>query len=305
VKGLNFSRCALGICAAAAMLAGCGGSSPPIGTSGSGDDTRTYHRTFKYSGKEQTFQVPAGVTQVTVVALGAAGGPQPGSQGNGALGGRVSAELPVKPGEQLAVFVGGAGASGGYNGGGSGQGRTDYASGAGGGASDIREGGSALKDRILVAGGGGGEGESGRPSTDGSGGQGGGKTGGRGVDGENFGGHDACRRPEGDGGGGGTQQSGGTGGHAHCRLASSGKPGILGNGGAGGTGIGGGGGGGGYYGGGGGGGGNEIMSYGLYGGGGGGGGGSSYAERNAREYQSWRGWKDASGDGSVVFSWRE
>jgi hypothetical protein len=304
MKPFAVSRFALNMIVAAASLTGCGGPQSSIGASGTGDgDMVTHRHTFKYTGNEQTFQVPAGATRVTVVALGAAGGPQPGSQGTGALGGRVSAELPVKPGEQLAVFVGGAGASGGYNGGGSGQGRTDYASGAGGGASDIREGGSALKDRILVAGGGGGEGESGRPSAYGSGGKGGAKTGGRGVDGENFGGHGACRRPEGDGGGGGSQQNGGTGGPAHCRLASSGKPGVLGNGGAGGTGIGGGGGGGGYYGGGGGGGGNEIMSYGLYGGGGGGGGGSSYAERSAREYQSWRGWKDATGNGAIVISW--
>jgi hypothetical protein len=66
----------------------------------------------------------------------------------------VVAELPVVPGERLAIFVGGAanGASGGYNGGGSGEGSGSYASGAGGGATDIREGGDALKDRIIVAG---------------------------------------------------------------------------------------------------------------------------------------------------------
>jgi hypothetical protein len=34
MKSLDFGRCALGICAAAAMLAGCGGSQPPIGAPG-------------------------------------------------------------------------------------------------------------------------------------------------------------------------------------------------------------------------------------------------------------------------------
>src|ERR1700678_2677551 len=34
MKNLDFGRCALGICAAAVMLAGCGGSQPPIGASG-------------------------------------------------------------------------------------------------------------------------------------------------------------------------------------------------------------------------------------------------------------------------------
>jgi hypothetical protein len=34
MKSLDFSRCALSICAAAAMLAGCGGSQPPIGAPG-------------------------------------------------------------------------------------------------------------------------------------------------------------------------------------------------------------------------------------------------------------------------------
>jgi hypothetical protein len=34
MKNLDFGRCALGICAAAAMLAGCGGSQPPVGSTG-------------------------------------------------------------------------------------------------------------------------------------------------------------------------------------------------------------------------------------------------------------------------------
>ena len=34
MKSLDFSRYVLGVCAAVAMLAGCGGSQPPIGTPG-------------------------------------------------------------------------------------------------------------------------------------------------------------------------------------------------------------------------------------------------------------------------------
>ncbi|MFY9665140.1 MAG: hypothetical protein WAK19_11895 [Candidatus Cybelea sp.] len=59
----------------------------------------------------------------------------------------------------------------------------------------------------------------------------------------------------------------------------------------------GGGGGGGYYGGGGGGGGGFAAN------GGGGGGGSSYVEPIAIEPRMWQGWKNATGDGLVVFSW--
>jgi len=35
----------------------------------------------------------------------------------------------------------------------------------------------------------------------------------------------------------------------------------------------------------------------------GGGGGSSYIEPSARKYESWQGWKTATGNGLVVFSW--
>ncbi|MFY9666130.1 MAG: hypothetical protein WAK19_16915, partial [Candidatus Cybelea sp.] len=63
------------------------------------------------------------------------------------------------------------------------------------------------------------------------------------------------------------------------------------------------GGGGGYYGGGGGGGGaGEYAS--VYGGAGGaGGGGSSWAKSSVADFRTWGGWKDATGDGLVVFSW--
>jgi hypothetical protein len=64
----------------------------------------------------------------------------------------------------------------------------------------------------------------------------------------------------------------------------------------------GGGGGGGYYGGGGGG---SGYTYNYYdGGGGGGGGGSTYIERHAITVKAWQGWKNATGNGLVVFDWK-
>jgi hypothetical protein len=298
-------RYAFSLSASVAFLSGCGGSQPPIGTPGALVRAAAGYRTFKYTGAEQRFKVPAGVTVIAVDALGAAGGIQAGGSEQGALAGRVSAELPVTPGESLAVFVGGTSSSvdGGYNGGGGGQGSGSYVSGAGGGASDIRENGDTLADRILVAGGGGGQGDA---SPD-SGGLGGGKTAGTGENGRNLGGTTKCKEPQGHGGGGGTQHSGGSGGRAGkgaCR-GLPGTAGTLGNGGAGGdSNLGGGGGGGGYYGGGGGGGGFIIFSYGYATGtAGGGGGGSSYAEPSAKKYQSWRGWKDAIGNGKIVITW--
>jgi len=181
------------------LFAGCSVSQPPI-TLGSGaasgaiDHPRTRHRTFHYTGTEQTFKVPRGVTQVTVTANGASG-PYGTVKGSctlaGGLGGLVQATIPVTPGETLAVFVGGEGTigaacgsqygngSGGFNGGGDGgsAGYGDIGDG-GGGASDVREGSSALSDRILVAGGGGGLGASAAQGQGGTGGVGGGRRGG-------------------------------------------------------------------------------------------------------------------------------
>jgi hypothetical protein len=75
------------------------------------------------AGLEQSFKVPAGVTQVTIAAGGASGaagfGYYYGSYAApGGLGGRVKATIPVTPKERLAIFVGGSGSDGGFNGGG-------------------------------------------------------------------------------------------------------------------------------------------------------------------------------------------
>ncbi len=334
MKSLGLGRIAFAMGAAAVLLAACGGLQPTMrapgvmpqnqlqqrpGSTGSATPrtsplgNRRYHHTFKYARHQQLFKVPLGVTRITVVARGAAGGSPPYSPRRGGLGGRVYAEVPVQPGETLYVFVGGAGSEGfgharaGFNGGGEPGDRYSFASG-GGGASDVRQGGARLSDRILVAGGGGGQGA--YDNGGGPGGAGGPSTGGAGGD-----------APSGGGGGGagGGQTAGGQGGpggYASCHSPSeAGQSGTLGVGGDGGDGNAyyqgseegggaGGGGGGGYYGGGGGG----AGASGVYGcdgmPGGGAGGGSSYVEPKAIEWREWRGWKDAIGNGLIVFSWQ-
>lgn len=121
-------------------------------------------KTFVFTGSEQTYTVPAGVTMLGVDAIGGSGAP--------AIAGtamELGAALPVRPGEVLYVEVAqsatGSGAT--FGGGGAG-GAGDAPGGAGGGASDVRTcsvqaahcpgGGTSLASRLLVAGGGGGDG---------------------------------------------------------------------------------------------------------------------------------------------------
>jgi hypothetical protein len=160
MKSLDFRHYALCSSVVAAMLAGCGGSQPPIGaapgaTSGNGDSL-PYHKSFYYTGTKQWFKVPAGVTQIDVVGRGAAGGGGDGGSVYGGRGGRVHAVVPVTPGERLAVFVGGtasgySGMNGGFNGGGSGGcGPYNQCTGlGGGGASDVRQGGFTRRSGFL------------------------------------------------------------------------------------------------------------------------------------------------------------
>jgi hypothetical protein len=223
----------------------------------------TDSRVFSYTGSIQTFLVPADVTSIGIDAAGASGY----SPVTPANGGRVVTTLTVTPGTTINIYVGGSGAlgsgaSGGWNGGGAaGTGSQGFnPPGSGGGASDIRIGGVALNNRILVAGGGGGRGD----WYGGAGGAGGGTTGANGV---------SCYLG-GGGGGGGTPSAGGIGGLGYGGC-SDGFAGASGNGGDGGScAHSGGGGGGGYYGGGGGGGDNVVIND----DGGGGGGGSNYTD---------------------------
>jgi len=270
-------------------------------------------QTFSYSGSVQTFTVPACKTQIQIEAWGAQGRSATAG-GTGGLGGYVLGNLAVTPGQVLQIYVGG---QMGYNGGGAPGPNGSVSSGApigvdsggvGGGASDVRTG-SALTDRVIVAGGGGGGGHLGvwttcdiPPGTGGAGGAGGGNAGGNGIS-------TACGCNSGGGFGGqpGTQNAGGAGGTLNpigcttSNAAMHGNPGTFGVGGNGSTQFanssgpgGGGGGGGGWYGGGAGSNGNNTTA------GGGGGGGSNYTG-GVTAAQSQNGIR--SGNGQVIITW--
>ena len=230
---------------------------------------------YNYTGAVQTWTVPAGVTSINVDMSGAKGGTGTNNYGVGANGGRTQATYPVSAGQVLNIYVGGlnVGATGGYNGGGNGGGAA-YSAGAGG-ASDIRIGGTALANRVIVAGGGGsGGGDYSLHNYD-NGGPGGGLIGSAGYDGLTLGGS--------YGGGGGTQAAGGAavGGNG----CTAGVTGVGGNGGA----TYGGSGGGGYFGGGG-------------GGYGGGGGGSNYTDGTATSVINTQGYNAGAGIVSISYS---
>jgi hypothetical protein len=198
--------------------------------------------TYLYTGSNQTFTVPAGVSRMNVELWGAGGGDFGGS------GGFVSGTLTVTPYEGLTIVVGGGGtgtvnsfAFGGGGAGGAGNGQNaPFLAGGGGGYSGIF---SAATPLVVVGAGGGGE-----YTFSVGGGGGGGLVGGS------------------NGGGGGTQSTGGLG-EGGPNATDGGY--LQGGNGANDVNafFGGGGGGGGYYGGGGGGG---LGGY------QGGGGGSSY-----------------------------
>ncbi len=235
-------------------------------------------QTFNFTGSQQTWTVPNGVTSINFTIAGAKGGN--GTSGiAGANGATLAGALAVTPGQTIFINVGGQGAinAGGFNGGGNG----GSGAGGGGGATDIRLGGNGLGNRAVVAAGGGGAGRG--PSyspTPGAGGTGtfcgspwgyGGSNGGGCSAGTSGGCAGGTAPSYGTGGaGGGLSSGGGTAGSGGGVL---GQAGSLGQGGNGGTSVyGAGGGGGGYYGG----------SAGMSGSGGchgGGGGGSSYADQ--------------------------
>ena len=243
--------------------------------------------TFSYTGSQQMWTVPSGITSVQVTALGAVGGT--GSAQAGGFGGEEVAVVPVTSGETLYVYVGGTGGqpAGGFNGGGMGAYTASGTVGSwgGGGASDVREGGSALSNRIVVAGGGGGAGSTGSTTED-QGGSGGGSTGQTGGS------------PSDDPGVGGSQTGGGAGGGSGTGVGGAGGSGSVGAGGASnGCEQNGGGGGGGYYGGGGASAANSCSSAGT---GGGGGGGSNYAESSATNVTSVQGFNVSAGTVTIV-----
>jgi hypothetical protein len=294
----------------------CGGQrGDGVMPAGSASEARNGSATFKYAGKEQIFKVPRNVTQLRVFALGGNGSSQ--YDDHFGFGARVSALIPVTPGERLYVLVGGNASKGigGFNGGADGGVDGCCAGigggGGGGGASDVRAGGKSISDRIVVAAGGGGEGgEGGENSQGGRGGNGGGLRGSNGGVGKAA--YSDCN---GRGGRGASQSDGGAGGAGsdcgykyNYQAGGTGEDGTRGSGGAGGNGGSkgagkdagaGGGGGGGYYGGGGGGGGGDSKE--QFGIGAGGGGGSSYVESSATSVHFYSGWLHVGG--LVVFDW--
>jgi hypothetical protein len=301
-SALHTSLNAVAVCA---LLAGCSAAqstvSPMVAAQRSEQQSK---RTFQYTGGEQTFKVPTGITDITITASGASGGGGYGYFGShsapGGLAGQVKATISVTPGERLAIFVGGSGTVGGFNGGGT----SGPSYGVGGGASDVRQGGDELGHRVVVAAGGGGGGSDGvclfttcGYSPGGPGGDGGRRRGEPGFNGQGSG--------AGSGGGGGIQVAGGSGGAggAPSCEGSHGKKGAGGAAEASCIGALGGGGGGGYYGGGAGGGGasggTSISEYADSGGGGGA--GSSFAEKSATGVRMST--ATVSGNGLVVISW--
>ena len=253
-RGVGVVRCP-GRFGALAALAACGS----LGVCASAQATVT---TFEPSkGEQQTYTVPAGVSDIEVTAIGGAG--QSGYNGQGGLGSRVNALLSVKPGEKLYVE---------FRPGGSRQG---YYSGSGGGSAELRtvptgagkESESLASQLIVAAGGGGGGLSSFNP--------GGNASGPSGEAGRDTNPGATVDSGAGYPGGGGTLFAGGSGGTGNAG-GPSGKSGERDVGGAGGEGLtgqgGGAGGGAGYYGGGGGG----AGGY-----GGAGGAGSSYVVASA------------------------
>lgn len=134
--------------------------------------------TYGYTGSMQTFKAPA-AGSYRLSCYGAPGGGQnrPGDSLPGGRGSMVRGELKLKKGEILYLYVGGSGSgggrcshgspsgnAGGFNGGAAsgydesqlGNHGRYWTHGSGGGATDIRLGGTAVENQILVAGGGGG-----------------------------------------------------------------------------------------------------------------------------------------------------
>jgi hypothetical protein len=243
------------------------------------------------TGAVQTYVVPSGVTQLSVVVLGAQGGGPSGGKGA-----RIAGTLTVTPGATYDIYVGARATSrtGGYNGGANG-GLGAVAGGinnggqgwGGGGASDIRPSGGALAARLVCAGGGGGSG--GWDPYSYTGGAGGTASGG------------AAANPDGIGGKGASRTAGGAAGVAR-NFGNTGSAGTLGVGGVGANSsatpmYGAGGGGGGWYGGGGGSGGGP-SNLGYMGGSAGGGSGN----QTSAMYVTNSSWSYQTGDGGVFIT---
>ena len=144
---------------------------------------------FIFTGGEQTWPVPAGVTRVAIEVRGARGANGCNGIIGGGNGGEIFGIIPVTPGTTLYIEVGGngvpgtatAGGAGGFNGGGAGgtngNNGIQLQGGGGGGGTDVRTIKStdpgSLASRLIAAGGGGGGGGCGNAAPSGPGASGG------------------------------------------------------------------------------------------------------------------------------------
>lgn len=163
--------------------------------------------TYSFTGASRTF-IPSKETTIRIEVWGAEGGNR-STSAYGGKGGYAKGEITLKKEEPITIYVGGKGDSTGkgWNGGGTGA----YSNIYGGGATDVRKGGTALSNRIIVAGGGGSVGATNKP-----GGAGGGTSG------------ESRTESYGTGGQGGTQTAGGEG--SSSNTATKGTLGQGGNG---------------------------------------------------------------------------
>src|SRR4051794_22158087 len=95
---------------------------------------------FSFTGAEQSYTVPSGVTSLYITATGARGGGPTTGYGTGGRGAVAAGAISVTPGQTLYVQVGGIGGQpqGGFNGGGAAGLRNGLSGWGGGGASDVR-----------------------------------------------------------------------------------------------------------------------------------------------------------------------
>lgn len=149
---------------------GGGGQEGPTGNSGAGGSgivilsyptgTSGTITTFSYTGANQTYTVPTGVTSIQVYMWGAGGGGRTSYYGG--AGAMIQGVLAVTPGETLNIVVGGGGSTStttvtsAYGGGGAAGIGDGGISGGGGGRAAIQRGGTAVTNDIVVAGAGGG-----------------------------------------------------------------------------------------------------------------------------------------------------
>ena len=126
--------------------------------------TLTTTTTFSYTGADQTWTCPAGVTSIYAVAIGAMGGASaPNSGANGGLGGSITGKLTVTPGASYKIVVGRHGdwsasstAPYGYAGNFSNSGSSGNTGSFGGGLAGIFNNTVTQANALLVAGGGAG-----------------------------------------------------------------------------------------------------------------------------------------------------